>query len=199
MVRGIRLRVRIDVYMQVAAGLFLVGGFVGALWAQDVGHLLAPLLQSVHQQALALRQQSAWAVGWELFANNFKVSLYMMVGGVVFGLIPIVGVFANGALVGFVVHSLAQSLHGNPLLVIAAGILPHGVFEIPAYCMASGWGLRLGFQVLRSIAGLSSKAQWHALLAKAPATVVWVAALLLVAAFVESHITPSLIHDLLAR
>ncbi|MCY0874875.1 MAG: stage II sporulation protein M [Firmicutes bacterium] len=177
----------------IAAGLFLVGAILGAALAGSLGHVLTPLVQSVRKEAVSMKSQSAWATEWMLFANNWTVSLYMLVGGLFFGLLPILGVVMNGALVGYVVRQLAVSAHANPVVIVLAGIVPHGIFEIPAYCLASGFGMRLGWLVWRTITKRADRATWKRTVYAAVPTLLWVTGLLFVAAFIESHITPVLL------
>lgn len=183
----------------LAMCLFLVGAVVGAALASSLGHVLSPLEQSVRKEAVSMRYQTLWATQWMLFRNNWTVSLYMMVGGLVLGIVPVFGVLANGALVGYVVRQLAFTAHANPLVIVLAGIVPHGIFEIPAYCLASGFGMRLGWLVWRTIARRTDADQWRQALYSAGPTLLWVTGLLFVAAFIESHITPQLLRFALGR
>lgn len=179
--------------------LFVVGAVLGAVLAGSLGHLLTPLEQSVRREAANMKTQSVWATEWMLFENNWKVSLFMMAGGIVFGILPVIGVLLNGALVGYVVRQMAGSVHASPIVIVLAGIVPHGIFEIPAYCLASGYGMWLGWQVWQTTRRHKQRESWKSIVQVGGVTLLWVTVLLFVAAFIESHITPALLRLALSR
>lgn len=184
---------RMRPYMLVALALFAAGAAAGGLFGLELRGWLLPMEHNLKQEALMLQRDTRAAMAFELFVNNLKVSLMMMFGGFFFAFIPVMGAIANGALVGFVVAHLAARTHANVLLLILAGILPHGLFEIPAYLLASGCGIRFGWYVLRSLAGRRHPGAWQAAWRDLAPTLLWIMGLLVAAALVETNVTPLLV------
>jgi stage II sporulation protein M len=82
----------------------------------------------------------------EIFIRNSTVCLIALLGGVLLGISSFIIVFFNGFIIGFVMLTIV-ALPGNPLrniLYLILGLVPHGIFELPAFFIASTIGLRLG-------------------------------------------------------
>ncbi len=81
-----------------------------------------------------------------IFVNNTVKSLIMMLLGLAFGVMPLIFMGLNGYLLGGVVSLLGTDLGIKSVLL---GVLPHGIIEISAAAIASGFGLFLGLSVIR--------------------------------------------------
>lgn len=80
-------------------------------------------------------------------------SVLILLSGVLFGIVPIVSMGANGFILG-VIYRQAAEIAGYSKAVIM--ILPHGVIEIPALLIAASYGLWLGVIVVRRVRGKES-------------------------------------------
>ena len=78
-----------------------------------------------------------------IFGNNSLVALLAILGGFIFGLLPLWYLVSNGYLVGFVSTEVV-ALRGLSELW---RLLPHGIFELPAVLICMGLGLRIGFEL----------------------------------------------------
>ena len=82
--------------------------------------------------------------GWELFAfilrRNMTVFLMLLLGIVSAGLVTAVVLFGNGIAVGQLIGFARVS--GMPLVDVAYLLLPHGVLELGALCVAGAVGLK---------------------------------------------------------
>lgn len=76
-----------------------------------------------------------------ILLHNVVASLAVVVLGVVFGILPVVSIAANGILLGAVGADAAGRLGIGAVLLRVA---PHGVFELPALFIAATYGLWLG-------------------------------------------------------
>jgi len=74
-----------------------------------------------------------------IFKNNFMTALFGIILGVFFGIIPIVMVFFNGYVLGFVAGFSFREFG----LISLWRLLPHGIFEMPALILSLGLGLKL--------------------------------------------------------
>ncbi|MDD4579871.1 MAG: stage II sporulation protein M [Methanothrix sp.] len=121
-----------------------------------------------------------------IFAKNLFTSAMAMFLGLGLGIIPLVVVSSNGFLLGIVGYDAVEKAGISFLL---AGILPHGIIELPVVLVSIAIGFRLGYLLALTLArekvSLSGeiKTAFHVL-------VCWVAPLLFLAAAIETFITP---------
>jgi stage II sporulation protein M len=94
----------------------------------------------------AMAKSSKLHITGLIFQNNIKALLIMMFGGLTFGLIPVFSIFFNGFIIGIV---MALSFyHGKTMTFFLAGILPHGIMELPAVLGAGAFGLKTGLDLV---------------------------------------------------
>lgn len=124
-----------------------------------------------------------------IFLKNLLASSMAMLLGLGLGILPLMVVTSNGFILGIVAYEAVQKVGW---LYLAAGILPHGIIELPVILVSIAIGFRLGYllalSILREKADLSSeiKIAFHFLIR-------WVTPLLLLAAAIETFITPFII------
>jgi len=75
-----------------------------------------------------------------IISNNVKSTFFSIILGTVLSIFPIIGIIANGYILGFV--SLLTVNEGGILSLWR--MLPHGIFEFPAMFLSLGLGLKLG-------------------------------------------------------
>ena len=126
-----------------------------------------------------------------IFFNNLRaVVLSGLIGVFTLGVVPTLVPLVNSALVAFVVPMTAAARGQNAWLLFAAGILPHGLFELAAVWLASILALRLGASVIVRQPRLTLGDSWLLALADYVKVLVFVVVpLLVLAAFVEANIT----------
>jgi len=76
-----------------------------------------------------------------LFLNNSFTCFLNIILGPLIGIFPMFSAFINGGLLGW----FAQE--EGPIIFLA--IVPHGIFELPAFLLSTAIGLRLGREVLK--------------------------------------------------
>jgi stage II sporulation protein M len=121
-----------------------------------------------------------------IFLKNLLASAMAMMLGLGLGLIPLMVVTSNGFLLGIVGYAAVQKAG---FLFLAAGILPHGIIELPVVLVSIAIGFRLGYLLALTLAkekvDISGETRmaihflWR-----------WVAPLLFLAAAIETFITP---------
>lgn len=121
-------------------------------------------------------------------ANNTIKSLLFMLGGLLGGVLPLFFVVFNGFFIGWVTYSLGSSVG---LGFVVAGLMPHGVFEIPAILLAMSMGVSLGYAALNSLRGAASL--WGEARTALGFFLTRVLPLLVLAAVIEVTITPLLL------
>jgi len=113
----------------------LIGFFVPA--PDAVTEQILKFIQELLEKIQGMNQSELISF---IFFNNLQSSFFVMVFGVFFGIFPVVGAILNGYLLGFVA-SLSVEEEGTSVLL---GLLPHGIFELPAVFISLGLGLKLG-------------------------------------------------------
>lgn len=151
-------------------------------------------------QELAQQAQSSDhpqnAMFWIIFRRNLTATITTMYMGIAAGIYPLFTMALNGMVLGFMFGTFADKGE-NVAALIVKGILPHGILELPALFLASGFGLLLGVSMLRGLFGslFGKTSPWEpfvrALKGTVPALMLLVV-LLFLAALVESTVTYSL-------
>lgn len=133
---------------------------------------------------------SGFGVFFPILLNNLKVTLIIVLTGWILGIMPILLTFSNGFIIGAVVK-LGSVIAGLSVFKIILSLIPHGIIELPA------------FVLIISLAYKTGKYAFCVLFKKAPAKelavsvvqmltifVLVVVPMLVVAALIESFITP---------
>jgi uncharacterized membrane protein SpoIIM required for sporulation len=133
-----------------------------------------------------------------IFFNNIKATALMFLVGVAsFGVLGILFYLLNVGIIGGVL-SLFAYLGVPPLLLFSAGILPHGMFELPALLLSGAAVLRMAVALVTPQTGksmgeifISQIADW------AKVFIGIIIPLLLMAALVETYVTPIILKSAL--
>ena len=124
-----------------------------------------------------------------IFGNNIRAFVVTACYGFIpFVFLPVVSLALNGAILGLFAAFYVNN--GQSLLLYLAGILPHGIFELPALVLALSCGLYL-CRVITDYVRFNRKGTVKAALANiARVLVLNVLPLTAVAAVIEANVTP---------
>jgi uncharacterized membrane protein SpoIIM required for sporulation/ABC-type transport system involved in multi-copper enzyme maturation permease subunit len=141
-----------------------------------------------------LRQLAEGITAPFLFMNNTRAVLTILVAGLVsFSVLGMVLYLVNIGLIGGLFGAL-QLLGIAPWPLFVAGVLPHGIFEIPALMIGSAAVLYIGVALVTPQTGKSMGEVVIELLADwAKVFVGIVIPLLAVAAMIEAYVTPAIL------
>lgn len=136
-----------------------------------------------------------------ILKNNVLAVISMIAIGLLsFGFYAIISLLLNGTIIGYLL-SVYAGAGVNPWEIFMVGLLPHGIFEFPAIILACAIGIRLGVLVMQWLSSLlinqrreRTKRNFQLFLKDFPFLFGTVLVLLLIAAAVESYITPGLLH-----
>lgn len=124
-----------------------------------------------------------------LFLHNFLAVLQIIFFGLLLGLSALFSSVLNGAVLGALAFQLGREGIA-PLPFLLAGILPHGILELPVFFLSAAFGLKLGYHVIFPLPRLSRKDSlagiFREIIAVMPAFVLFLA----LAAMIEVFITP---------
>lgn len=128
--------------------------------------------------------------------NTMAAAIFILMGLFSLGLGTLAALSVNGALIGgLMAFSQVKGQVIWKLFVI--GILPHGILEIPAIALAGGTGLTLAQVLIRRGMGNREESVKDSLKAAGLCYLLVIAPALLLAAIIESAITPLLINKFL--
>jgi stage II sporulation protein M len=121
-----------------------------------------------------------------IFLKNLLASAMAMLLGLGLGLVPLMVVTSNGFLLGIVGYSAVQKAG---MLFLLAGIMPHGIIELPVVLISIAIGFRLGYLLALTLAKEKADLSGETRMA-IHILVRIVAPLLFLAAAIETFITP---------
>ncbi len=130
-------------YFLIVCATFVVAFVIGFFAPASAGR---QLLEGIDTYVDQFRGMPGGAVFWYIFVHNVLASLLVLGAGLVFGVVPTVAVCFNGFILG-IVYREGSEAYGY--VGAALRLLPHGMFEIPAFLFAATYGLWLGVTVIR--------------------------------------------------
>ncbi len=135
-----------------------------------------------------------------LFMNNTRaVAAIFFAGLFSFGVLGILLYMLNIGIIGGL-YALFELLGMSPLPIFAAGVLPHGVFELPALMIGSAVALYMGAAIVTPQTGKSMGEVLIELFADWTKIFLGVVVpLLAVAAVIEAYVTPGLLLNVMTR
>lgn len=178
----------IRVYILVAVALFALTSIIGYLAAELDPRVAASWTKELEMLKWIMDQPPV-LIMIIIFLKNLLSCAMAVLLGLGLGLVPLLIVTSNGFLLGIVSYGAIQKAG---VLYLLAGILPHGIIELPTVLLSIAIGFRLGhllvLTLLREEADLAGETRMavHFLLH-------WIMPLLLVAAAIETFITPVVI------
>ncbi|WP_025028068.1 stage II sporulation protein M [Caldalkalibacillus mannanilyticus] len=137
------------------SAIFLAGllMFAGAWLGYQYSHVFDKHIAAMMDQLKDIVEHiegkdSPLYTAWYIFQNNTKAAMMMVILGIFFFFAPGFTLFANGLVIGYVLHTSANA-GVAPLAVILYGLMPHGILELPVIIVAGGLGMFLGWRLLR--------------------------------------------------
>jgi len=186
-------------YFIAAALVFVTGVILGYADSEHFEAILQSQVKGLQELARSLSMKDhsvVWLFGF-IFLNNAIKSVLIIFAGAFFGVLPLFFLVINGMVIGYLAELQTQTGQFGYFL---KGILPHGIFEIPAIVLACAYGLKFGAIVSKGLFGLLSNRSRQAFAADLQRfrkislpLIGLLIGTLLVAAIVESVVTPWLL------
>ncbi|MFA5331395.1 MAG: stage II sporulation protein M [Methanoregula sp.] len=164
----------------------IAAGWVGSMNDPSIGESLMALFQNEIAGQISIDHPVDLCV--KLFANNFEACILLFLGGASIGLLTLAILGINGIVIGAVTQIVSQT---HSALYLAAALVPHGIFEIPAFIISASLGFVLAQALIAEWYGAGDAATEAQKLGKLFLCVVL--PLIAVAAVVEAFITPAVL------
>ena len=179
----------------VFIAIFLFGG--GLVFGLAIGMAAPPSIASLFSEDIDfLKELSGFLVPFSaltvifIFLKNASALLISFVLSPILCLVPVLTLTVNGGMIALVSTTVMQE---GSLSYLLAGLLPHGIFEIPALIMGNAAALSFGIMVMLVpfkkgggkllMPGLKQNLRY----------LIVALALLLPAAIIETYVTPLLL------
>jgi len=124
------------------------------------------------------------------FVNNSRLAVALLVGSLSFGIVTILILFQNGALLGASLVAMHRSVGPVTAAVI---VTPHGVIEFLAFCLAAAAGLKAPYEIVLYLFEAEKTILQRSEVIDIIKLFVVSVVLLGIAAVVESRVTPTLL------
>ena len=160
------------------AGFLIVPADIASSIMQDIGTLLDPL-----------KTTSPLFIFLFVFINNTVKAFFELVLGVLLGIPAIIFITINGFIFGAVI-SFIVPLKG--WLFIIAGLLPHGIIEIPMILISTTLSLIIGWETLKWLFRKKSNIKSRLIFGLRAFSIIVLPGLLL-AALIEAFVTPAIV------
>jgi stage II sporulation protein M len=183
-------------YLNAAVLVFVAGLVMGYAFSERFDAFLQNQLEGLRQLSRMIgdKPNSSLYLFGIIFLNNALKSILIIFSGALLAFIPIFFLVINGMIIGYLAVMQVKADH---LSLLLKGLLPHGIIEIPAIVLASAFGIRLGTIVFKGLLTMISSRGRAAFLEEirqflkvVPALAVLLVVSLLVAAIIESTVTP---------
>jgi|GEM_PF-186377 len=205
----------------LATVLLFGGAWVGFEYSEAFEEQINLMLEQLEDIVEHITEkESSLYTAWFIFQNNTKAGLMLVTLGLFLFFAPGFSLFTNGLMIGYILQKSAE----NGVVIsdiILYGLLPHGILELPAIIMAGGLGMFLGWRLFRWMTGkggffshlfgehrergISSlwenrgKGIFKERLQATSALLILMIITLLVAALIESYITPILMEKMIGN
>lgn len=170
----------------VAVGLFAIGMAIGLAIPTALADFLAEDMAALEELAAILGPfQISTAIF--IFFKNVSALVISFIFSPLLCLTPILALTANGLVLSFISTLVVQK---ESLGLLLAGLLPHGIFELPALIIGEAAALSFGAMAIVALISKEKRSQLKPNLKQNLRYLVFAFALLLPAAIIETYITP---------
>jgi stage II sporulation protein M len=182
-------------YFIVSVLVFGIGMFLGSAYADQFSAFLNNQIQGIKSLGDYLSKQNNQQLWFfvVIFLNNTSKAIMFIFLGLLFGVLPLFMLVANGMILGYVLTIESQN---TPWMLILKGILPHGIIEIPTIILACAYGIKLGglvgkmtLHIFLPGVGKHARSELGGVLKLTKPLIVLIIISLLVAAIIESTVT----------
>jgi stage II sporulation protein M len=170
----------------LAAVLFTASGIAGWVYADQLVQFLMPSMEQLERMVEVtqelepgMRQPILTVM---IFLKNLSVTAFLVFFGYIILALPaLLVILSNGLLIGVVARVFTED--GFPVQAFIAGLAPHGIFELPAIFLATGFSFVVMTNLfrMRAVPSLGERFRF---------TIRTIVPLLLVAAMIEVYLTP---------
>ena len=173
----------------IAIFLFGIGLVLGLATPTGIASLLSEDIAALEELGSILVPFNFFTVIL-IFFKNVSTLLLSFVLSPILCLVPILALTVNGWLIAFVSVAVVQE---QSLGFLLAGLLPHGIFELPALIIGQATALSFGTMTILILFQKRKRKLMPSVLKQNLRYLMLAVALLLPAAIIETYLTPLLL------
>ncbi|MFC1865040.1 stage II sporulation protein M [Chloroflexota bacterium] len=174
-------------WLLISTFLFGIGLALGVATPTGIDGLLAEDSAALEEFADLLGILPQSSVLLIIFAKNVSAILISFALSPIFCLVPLMALTFNGWLLGLVSTTVIQE---KSLGYLLAGVLPHGIFELPAFIIGEAVALSFGTAVILALFKEERRNLLLPDIRRNLRYLVVAISLLLPAAIIETYVTP---------
>jgi stage II sporulation protein M len=178
------------IWIFVSVGLFISGLLLGLLIPTEGAGLFLEEAANLDEMAGIIAPLPQLAVFLFILLKNISVIVLSFVLSPLLCIVPVFTLVINGGVIGLV-SAIIMEEESLPFLL--AGLLPHGILELPALIIGEAVALSFGIAVLRGIFGKDKQDVIKSNLKSNLKYLAISAGLFLAAAIIETFVTPVLL------
>ena len=169
--------------------LFAISTAMGFYTAQSNPEWTKEIVNILAENFVGLKGKSNSELWLDIFFNNVSVSAMIIALFFLFGFAPIAALLSNGTMIGVVVAYSIEKIGGDSVFL---ALIPHGLFEIPAFLIAAALSIHLSGKFLDYIRKVRKTFKKELVFAIRIFFLV-IVPLLFIAAIIETFLTPILV------
>ncbi len=178
-------------WLLLAVGLFTVGILLGIMFPLDLALVVGDNASAIDQLADMLAPMPGASLWLFIFLKNVSAVALSFLLSPLLLIVPLLALTVNGWLLGWVAVRVVEE---KSLAYLLAGIIPHGVFELPAFFIGEAAAISFGVAVMAAVVrrgkagnlGQAARLSWR---------LVGISVLLfLVASAIEAFVTPLILN-----
>lgn len=177
-------------WLFIAIFLFGIGLASGLATPTSITSLLAEDVAALEEMADLLASLPQSTVFVLILVKNVSVVLMSFALSPIFYLVPVITLTLNGWIIGLVSTAVVQE---KSLGFLLAGLLPHGIFELPALIMGEAVAFSFGTAVMLAVFKKEKRELLLPNLKQNLKYLIIACALFVPAAIIETYVTPLLL------
>jgi stage II sporulation protein M len=177
-------------WLLIAVVVFVAGLAIGlSMPTSDAGGLSGET-GSLQELARFITSLPLWAMFVFILLKNIVAMLFSFVMSPLFLIVPLFSLLLNGFVVGLVAGMVVEEHSVGYLL---AGLLPHGILELPAFFIGQAAALSFGMAVMLAVFKAEHRERLVPIFKTNLRYLLIALILLLPAALIETFVTPQLL------
>lgn len=177
-------------WLFISTALFIIGLLLGLIIPTEGAGLFLEEASALDEMAGIIAPLPQIVVFIFILLKNISVIVLSFVLSPILCIFPVITLVINGGVIGLVSVIFIEE---ESLLFLLTGLLPHGIFELPALIMGEAVALSFGIAVIRGIFGKDKQDIIKSNLKGNLKYLAISAGLFLAAAIIETFITPVLL------
>ena len=178
------------IWLFISAGLFIFGLLLGLMIPTEGAGLFLEEAAALDEMAGIIAPLPQVAVFILILLKNISVIVLSFVMSPLLCIVPVITLVINGGVIGLVSAIIIEE---ESLSFLLAGLLPHGILELPALIMGEAVALSFGIAVLKGLFGKDKQDTIKSNLKNNLKYLAISAGLFFAAAVIETFITPALL------